>query len=130
VLLYFGGGPWVLAAFLVHAAFAVFLLEYINYIRHYGLRREVGERQTELHSWQAEERWSRWTLLELTRHPAHHLKASEPFWRLRPYANAPTLPSGYYACFWIAVFPPLWRRVVHPRIPPAFVPAGRRAVDS
>jgi alkane 1-monooxygenase len=115
-------GPVVTGAFVLQAAFAVFLLEYINYIRHYGLVREVGGRQTELHSWQAEERWSRWTLLELTRHPAHHLKASEPFWRLQPYDDAPSLPSGYYGCFWIAVVPPLWRRVVHPRIPKEFVP--------
>lgn len=114
--LYWIGGPWVMTAFVVQAAFAVFLLEYINYIRHYGLAREIGERQTERHSWQAEERWSRWTLLELTRHPAHHLKASEPFWRLRPYPGAPELPSGYYGCFWLAVIPPLWRRVMHPRI--------------
>ncbi len=111
------GGPWVTAAFVVQAAFAVFLLEYINYIRHYGLSRAPGERQTERHSWQAEERWSRWTLLELTRHPAHHLKASEPFWRLRPYEGAPELPSGYYGCFWLAMVPPLWRRVMHPRVP-------------
>jgi alkane 1-monooxygenase len=115
-------GPVVTGAFVLQAAFAVFLLEYINYIRHYGLVRAVGGRQTELHSWQAEERWSRWTLLELTRHPAHHLKASEPFWRLQPYEAAPSLPSGYYGCFWIAVVPPLWRRVVHPRIPGEFVP--------
>jgi alkane 1-monooxygenase len=110
------GGPWVAAAFIAQAAFAVFLLEYINYIRHYGLSREIGERQTELHSWQSEDRWSRWTLLELTRHPAHHLKASVPFWKLQPFDGAPTLPTGYYGCFWIAVLPPVWRRVMHPRL--------------
>jgi alkane 1-monooxygenase len=113
------GGPWVAGAFVGQAFFAVFLLEYINYIRHYGLHRAVDERQTERHSWQAEERWSRWTLLELTRHPAHHLKASEPFWRLQPYDDAPRLPSGYYGCFWIAVLPPLWRRIMQPRLPTA-----------
>ena len=122
VILYTVFGPWVAGAFLMQAGFAIFLLEYINYIRHYGLVRQVRERQTELHSWQSEERWSRWTLLELTRHPAHHLKASEPFWRLQPYENAPTLPSGYYGCFWIALIPPLWRRLIHPRIPEQFIP--------
>ena len=115
--LYAAFGPWVMGAFVAQAAFAIFLLEYINYIRHYGLLREIGERQTEMHSWQSEERWSRWTLLELTRHPAHHLKASKPFWELQPYENAPTLPSGYYGCFWIALIPPLWKRLVNPRIP-------------
>ena len=110
-------GPWVAGAFVAQAGLAIFLLEYINYIRHYGLERKAGERQTELHSWQAEERWSRWTLLELTRHPAHHMKASEPFWRLQPMPEAPSLPTGYYGCFWLAVFPPLWRKVMHPRVP-------------
>ena len=112
-------GPWVAGAFILQAAIAVFQLEYINYIRHYGLERDVDERQTARHSWQTEQRWSRWTLLELTRHPAHHLKASVPFWQLRPHDDAPSLPSGYYGCFWLAVFPPLWRRVMEPRIPTA-----------
>ena len=116
-VLYTAFGPWVMMAFLLQAWFAIFLLEYINYIRHYGLRRTAGERQTEFHSWQAEQRWSRWTLLELTRHPAHHMKASEPFWRLQPYADAPTLPSGYYGCFWLALIPPLWKRVMQTRFP-------------
>lgn len=110
-------GPRPLMAFLLQAAFAVFLLEYINYIRHYGLLREIGARQTAVHSWQSEHRWSRWTLLELTRHPAHHLEASKPFWQLQPYDEAPQLPSGYYGCFWVALIPPLWRRLIHPRIP-------------
>lgn len=106
-----------LFAFIVQAGFAIFLLEYINYIRHYGLHRKKGERLTALHSWQSEHRWSRWTLLELTRHPAHHLEASKPFWKLQPNAKAPQLPSGYYGCFWIALIPTLWRRVVDPLIP-------------
>ncbi len=109
-------GSEVLGAFLLQAGFAIFLLEYINYIRHYGLKRELDERQTESHSWQAEERWSRWTLLELTRHPAHHLKASEPFWKLQPFESAPQLPTGYYGCFWLGVIPPLWKKIMHPRI--------------
>ena len=25
-------------------------------------------------------------------------------------------PSGYYGCFWIALIPPLWRRVMHSRL--------------
>tara|TARA_A100001037_G_C14624209_1_gene402910 strand:- start:17 stop:418 length:402 start_codon:yes stop_codon:yes gene_type:complete len=104
-------------ALLYQAAISIFLLEYVNYIRHYGLRREVGEKQTHMHSWQTEVRWSRWTLLELTRHPAHHLKASLPFWKLQPYEGAPTLPTGYFGMFWPSLIPPLWKRIMDPRIP-------------
>jgi len=110
-------GQWVVLAWLVAAAFAITLLEFVNYIRHWGLRREAGERQTYMHSWQTEARWSRWTLLELTIHPAHHVKASLPFWQLRPYEDAPTLPAGYYACFWPCTIPPLWKRWVGKGIP-------------
>jgi alkane 1-monooxygenase len=114
---WFGAGKWVLVAFLYQAGVSIFLLEFVNYIRHYGLSRGVDERQTEMHSWQSEKRWSRWTLLELTRHPAHHLKASKPFWQLQPYDDAPTLPSGYFGVFWPCLIPPLWHRWMKPRIP-------------
>ena len=110
-------GQWVVLAWLMSAAFAIFLLEYVNYIRHWGLTREAGERQTHMRSWQTEARWSRWTLLELTIHPAHHMKASLPFWQLRPYEDAPNLPAGYYACFWPCLIPPLWKRWVGKGIP-------------
>jgi len=100
---------------LLYSAAAIYVLEYTNYIRHYGLHRADGEAIAAHHSWDSEARWSRWTLLELTRHSAHHLKASEPFWRLQPTEGAARLP-GYYACFWPCMLPPLWRRMLHPRL--------------
>jgi alkane 1-monooxygenase len=117
-LIWWFAGVAPLLAFIGQAGIAILLLEYVNYIRHYGLSRAVGERQTEMHSWQTERRWSRWTLLELTRHPAHHMKASEPYWRLQPYEGVPTLPAGYFGCFWPCVIPPLWHRWLGPLIPP------------
>tara|TARA_Y100000588_G_scaffold348268_1_gene397730 strand:+ start:306 stop:1358 length:1053 start_codon:yes stop_codon:yes gene_type:complete len=107
----------VALAILYQAVVSIFLLEYVNYIRHYGLRREVNERQTEAHSWQTEKRLSRWALFELTRHPAHHLEASLPFWKLQPYEDAPSLPSGYFAIFWPCLIPPIWKRMMDKRIP-------------
>ena len=92
------------------------MLEYVNYVQHYGLRRESGTRQSQMDSWQSDVRWSRWTLLELTRHPAHHLKPGLAFWQLITYPNAPTLPTGYYGLFWVCLFPPLWRRLIDPLI--------------
>ena len=106
----------MLLAFAIQAMFAIILLEYVNYLQHYGLRREVGERHTEMHSWEHRSVWSRWTLLELPLHPAHHLKASSPMWDLRAYEKSPQLPCGYYACLWLAIFPPIWKRVMAKRI--------------
>ena len=106
----------MLYAYLIQAALAIILLEYVNYMQHYGLRRAVGERHTEMHSWEHRGVWSRWTLLELPLHPAHHLKASTPMWDLKAYDKSPQLPSGYYVCFWLAVIPPLWKRVMGKRL--------------
>tara|TARA_B100001758_G_scaffold241361_1_gene248087 strand:- start:9 stop:1010 length:1002 start_codon:yes stop_codon:yes gene_type:complete len=106
----------MLGAFLIQAGLAIILLEYVNYMQHYGLRREVGERHTEMHSWEHRGVWSRWTLLELPLHPAHHLKASSPMWELRAYEKSPQLPGGYYLCFLMSLFPPLWKRVMAKRL--------------
>jgi alkane 1-monooxygenase len=108
---------WASLAFLLHAFFAIILLEYVNYIRHYGLRRGPDGKQTEQQSWQTEARWTGWTLFEVSLHPDHHLRTSLPFWKLRSIENAPTLPVGYYGLFWVCAFPPLWRRWIDSRIP-------------
>ena len=107
---------WAVLVFLLQALFAVLLLEYVNYIRHYGLRRKKGERQTEQHSWQTEARWTGWTLFEVSLHPDHHLRTSRSFVELAAIANAPTLPVGYYGLFWICAFPPVWRRLMDRRV--------------
>lgn len=103
-------------AFLGQAGVAIFLLEYINYVQHYGLRRADGERQSMMHSWQSERRWSCWTLLNLSLHPSHHLKASLGYWEATAHEGAPRMPSGYYGCFWPALVPPVWKRMLRARI--------------
>tara|TARA_B110000438_G_scaffold110425_1_gene108341 strand:+ start:837 stop:1829 length:993 start_codon:yes stop_codon:yes gene_type:complete len=115
--LYYGLGLDAVLAFLLSATVAIILLEFVNYLQHYGLRAVVGEKQTLAHSWESRKLWSRWTLLELPLHPAHHLKASDPMWNLRAQEGSPQLPFGYYVCFWLAVIPPLWKTVMDKRIP-------------
>ena len=118
--LHYVGINWaapVLIGWLIASGIAILTLEYVNYIRHWGLRRENGGRFEEGHAWNTEARWSRWSLLELTRHSDHHLHASVPFWKLRPYPDAPRLPSGYYACWWPCLLPPLWRKMMRGRAP-------------
>lgn len=114
LLLVYSGWTSIAGAWVLQSVMAIFLLEYVNYIRHWGLRRTESETITKYHSWQSEARWSRWTLLELTRHPDHHLQASVPFWELRPHKDAPTLPVGYYGCFWPCLIPPLWKKWMAP----------------
>jgi alkane 1-monooxygenase len=35
---------------------------------------------------------------------------------LRHFDNLPRLPNGYFGMFSLAYFPPLWRRVMDPRL--------------
>jgi alkane 1-monooxygenase len=115
--LYYLFGINVLWAFLGQCAVAIYLLEYVNYIRHWGLRREVSDKVTAQISWQSNARLSRYVLVELTRHCDHHLFANRPYQSLKSYEGAPTLPSGYFACFYLAQIPIIWRKVMSKRIP-------------
>ena len=117
IMLMLPNGRTMVVGWLVLSTIAILTLEYVNYIRHWGLRRGEEERQTTMQSWNTEARWSRWTLLELTRHSDHHVRASVPFWQLRPHPGAPELPAGYYACWWPCLVPPIWKRWVGKRIP-------------
>ena len=56
-------------------------------------------------------------LLNLARHSDHHANASRRYQELRTFEEAPQLPGGYGAMVVLALVPPLWFRVIHPRIP-------------
>ena len=101
----------ILLAFIGQAVIAVFLLEFVNYLQHYGLSRGMDERANASHAWESRHRWSRWTLMELPLHPSHHLKSSTPYQDLSVHDESPQLPNGYYIMFWTALIPPLfhWR---------------------
>jgi len=110
-------GRWILGRSRHNSGIGNILLEYVNYIQHYGLRCEVGGRQTTMHSWESLSLWSRWTLMELPLHPAHHQKSSDPIWALRSHPESPQMLVGYYGLFWPCTIPPLWRRLMDHRIP-------------
>ena len=100
----------ILLAFIGQAVIAVFLLEFVNYLQHYGLSRGMDERANASHAWESRHRWSRWTLMELPLHPSHHLKSSTPYQDLSVHDESPQLPNGYYIMFWTALIPPLFHR--------------------
>ncbi|MES2560718.1 MAG: alkane 1-monooxygenase [Bacteroidota bacterium] len=107
-------GPLALAAWFVHCLLANFLLEYVNYIEHYGLVRSENERVNELHSWQTDKFVSRFILVDLSRHADHHYYAAKPFHTLTSYEKSPVLPGGYASLIIPALFPPVWRKITHP----------------
>ncbi len=108
--------------FLAAALLGGLLLETVNYIEHYGLRRrrlEDGrwERVSADHSWNSDHQLGRLLLFELTRHSDHHLHAGRKYQVLRHLEHAPQMPTGYPGMMTLALLPPLWFRVVHPLIP-------------
>ena len=103
------------------ASIAILLLETVNYIEHYGLHRkrlESGryERVTPLHSWNSNHELGRIFLYELTRHSDHHYKATRKYQVLRHFDESPQLPAGYPGSMLMALVPPLWFRVMNPRV--------------
>lgn len=112
-------GTMALACFLAAALIGVLLLETVNYIEHYGLRRRLNDtghyhRVQHVHSWNSDLLPGRLMLFELTRHSDHHYKASKKYQVLRSLDVGPQLPTGYPGMMLLSLVPPLWFKVVNP----------------
>jgi alkane 1-monooxygenase len=124
LLLAFILGGWVgVGLFLLQASTAIWQLELVNFIEHYGLTREhLSEGKYEhvqpRHSWNAAHKASNWLLINLQRHSDHHYKPDRRFPILQNYteADAPQLPYGYPIMTMAAMYPPLFRRIMNPRV--------------
>jgi len=110
------GGGRAAAFLLASALWGKALLEIVNYMEHYGLVREPGAPVKPRHSWNTTRRLSSWTLFNLTRHSHHHAQGEVPFQDLRPLPGAPTMVAGYLTTIALALLPPLWHRLMTPRL--------------
>ncbi|NAY91678.1 alkane 1-monooxygenase [Muricauda sp. JGD-17] len=98
------------------------LLETVNYIEHYGLIRKKlpsgrYERVQESHSWNSNHVIGRIILYELTRHSDHHYKSAKKYQLLDCHDTSPQMPYGYPTSMVLSFFPPIWFRIMNPRIP-------------
>ena len=114
-------GPVVVPFLLIQAVVGFCLLEVVNYLEHYGLlrqKREDGryERCLPEHSWNSNNVASNVLLYHLQRHSDHHANPTRRYQALRHVDEAPQLPTGYAGMIVLAWFPPLWRRVMDPRL--------------
>ena len=114
------GGLSGLAFFGGQALVAVFLLELINYVEHYGLvRREADGRLERIgpqHSWSTGLILTNWIVFQLARHGDHHVRGARRYQVLDDREESPRLPFGYPTALLVAAVPPLWRRVMDPRL--------------
>ena len=131
--------------FLAQALVAATLLELVNYLEHYGLRRErieappgdraesrerVYEQVTPAHSWNAPQRVTNWFLFRLQRHSDHHARAATPYQALRTYAEAPTLPTGYAGMLLVALAPWWFEKCLGPVLDARRAPEAKVQTDS
>ncbi|MGD1922953.1 MAG: alkane 1-monooxygenase [Paracoccaceae bacterium] len=116
-------GPWGIALFAIQCFMAVYQLEAVNYVEHYGLcRKYLGngkfERVQPHHSWNASHKVSNWMLINLQRHSDHHFRPDRRFPLLQHYSwqEAPQLPHSYPAMVGCALLPPLWFWIMNRRV--------------
>lgn len=114
-------GPGVLPYLAVQAVVGFLLLEVINYVEHYGLLREKNARgryvrTSARHSWNSDRLCTNIFLYHLQRHSDHHANPAKRYQTLRACDEAPQLPAGYATMVLLALVPPLWRRVMDPRV--------------
>ena len=106
---------------IVTAFYGWFQLTMANYIEHYGLLRqklENGryERCQPHHSWNSNFMVSNLVSLHLQRHSDHHANPARPYQLLRDYPEAPQMPAGYPGMMLLSMFPPLWYRLMDPKV--------------
>lgn len=103
------------------AAYGASLLEVINYVEHYGLKRQQDadgkyERTQPEHSWNSNHIVTNLFLYQLQRHSDHHAHPSRSFQALRHFEKAPQLPGGYASMLLPAYFPGWWYKIMDERV--------------
>jgi alkane 1-monooxygenase len=109
--------PWLVG----QAIIGFGMLETVNYLEHYGLRRQQlpdgrYERVRAAHSWNSNTVIANVFLFHLQRHSDHHAHPIRRYQSLRHSDEAPQLPTGYATMMLLALVPPLWRKVMDWRV--------------
>jgi len=113
---------WKATLFFFTQSFVGFsLLELVNYLEHYGLERQElahgrYEKVTIMHAWNTAHRVTNYFLFKLQRHADHHVHPVRRYQTLRTFDASPQLPAGYPMMILLALIPPLWRKVMDPRV--------------
>lgn len=110
-----------LAVWLALALYAASQMLAADYVQHYGLwrrRRDDGKLEPvgPRHSWDTPGAFTAVMMFHAGRHADHHAHPYRPYPALRDLPAAPVHPFSVAAMVVIALIPPLWRRMVHPRL--------------
>jgi alkane 1-monooxygenase len=115
---WFGLAVYLVLAFLSQAGLLL-----TDYTQHYGLMRTEGNDGkfppiAPHHSWNSQHWFTRNLTLNAPLHSDHHAKPAKPFTELQTHCaqTAPQLPYSPGIMSVIALYPPRWRKVMHPLI--------------
>ena len=114
-------GTQIIPYLATQAFYGISLFEIINYIEHYGLKREQKAdgsyaRTMPEHSWNNNNVVTNLFLYQLQRHSDHHAYPTRPFQALRHFEEAPELPSGYATMLLPALIPSWWFKMMDQRV--------------
>lgn len=110
-----------ISTLLILAAYVHLQILLADYVQHYGLRRAIGttgkpEPVRAHHSWNSPHPWSSAMMLNAPRHSDHHQHPMRPYPALRLEDDMPVLPYSLPVMAVIALWPPLWRRLMDARV--------------
>ncbi len=100
---------------LLVSVLALLMLTVLSYSQHYGLTRVPDSPILDHHAWNHLYPLTRGGMFEIATHSKHHGDAAITYWQLAPVADAPQQPSSWL-CFMVALIPPLWVRMMQPRL--------------
>ncbi|MEC7119924.1 MAG: alkane 1-monooxygenase [Pseudomonadota bacterium] len=114
-------GRRVIPFLITQAVYGFTLFEVINYLEHYGLKREQlpnGKyvRTMPEHSWNNNSMVTNLFLYQLQRHSDHHAYPTRAFQALRHFEDVPQLPAGYASLLLPAIVPQWWYKLMDQRV--------------
>ena len=122
-LIWWMGGAWAVAVYVVLCLGVVFSMKISNYLQHYGLRRirlpsGKFERVQPWHAWSADRKLDNWLFFNMQRHADHHAAAGRPYPLMQHHGadTSPQLPGSYGKMFALVLFPRRWFATMDPLV--------------
>ena len=105
---------------LFHSIISIILLELVDYIQHYGLKRSKINGKYEVyqdhHSWNSRHSSANWSTFNLGLHTDHHKSANKHYPLLSQQKKIKEMPNNYPIMIIMALLPPIWFKVMNPKI--------------
>jgi len=97
---------------LIQSIVSIILLETVNYIEHYGLKRMGNQSVTD--SWDTDFSYMNWIVFRLGFHSHHHVRSRDDYQVLNYNEESPKMPLDYPWMMFLALFPEIYFGLTHP----------------